>query len=284
MFDNHLPRSRSKLPLFLALGVAVALAAVLMFLPWPHTIESTYTLEPASSVPVLAPRAGAVGAVLVKPGDVVTRGQVLAKFDVAAATETQTQLEEQLADLQKQADTAGLTAAMDRVKRAEEQPASVADLDRAHEALVRLESKPGVSDLSAQLKLANESLARVQEEQQMNTIVAANAGTIGTVSVKAGDALTNGQAVATVDETTKLKAVLSVPAGEPVKAGNVVTLDLADGKRRLRIEDTDAEGKVITTIENPTGSLAVGSTGKAVIEGPQRSLLGGAPKDTVSMR
>lgn len=284
MFENHTQRRKSKLPLVVSLIALVVVAAIVLFVPWPHTVKSTFTLEPASTTSVMAPRAGQLTEVKVKEGDVVKKGDVLATYDTAAAAALQQDLEAQLAELQKKADATGLTAALDRVKRAEEQPASPDDLDRAHEALTRLEQKPAVAELAAQLTSVQDSLTRAQAEQQETSIVAPASGTVAKLSATASASVTEGQALAIVEETERIKAVVSVPAGETVAPGQVMTLELPNAeKRRVRLEDGPADGKVEAVLENPTGELEVGTSGVARIEGQNRSILLGQQK-TVSMR
>ena len=282
MFEQHTRRANSKTPLIAGVIALVVVAAIVLFVPWPHTVKSTFTIEPASTSAVMAPRAGQLAEVKVKSGDVVKKGDVLATYDTTEAVERQGALETQLAELQKQADAVGLTAAMDRVKRAEEQPASAADLDRAHEALTRLESKPQVAELAAQLTQAKDALTAVQEEQQQVNIIAPASGTVAELTAVPAGALTAGQSLAVIEETERVKAVVAVPAGETVKPGQVMTLELPNAeKRRVKVEDA-ADGKVEATLENPEGTLAVGTSGPVKIEGLNRSILLGEQK--LSMR
>jgi len=80
----HVPGRMHKVKrhrLVASLAVVAAVAGGILFLPLPYEVHCVFTLQPASAEPVFAQVAGRLVEVRVRPGDVVKKGDLLARIE-----------------------------------------------------------------------------------------------------------------------------------------------------------------------------------------------------------
>ena len=295
MFTGEIQRSRSKRPLVIGLVFVVLVVGLLLIVPMPHTLQSTFVLAPLSTVELTAQRAGTIADVTSATGATVAKGSILAKFDV-------TEAEKKLAELEKQVETLGkLTptrpnpkakaalvkaeaalkaadAALEKAKQARKKPALAAAEKKqqaAASAVEKARAAVGLSaeELQAQLTTAKDALADAKAQIASAAILAPASGVLTLIDLEKGRAITVGAKLAVIEDTSKLRAMVKVPAGEAVLKGMGVELSLPNGKKRV-LFDADAKGDVAEAeFDNATGALTVGVRGDAAIEGTQRSLI-----------
>ena len=291
MFTGEIQRSRSKRPLVIGAIFVVLVAGLVAIVPMPHTVESTFVLAPLSTVELTAPRDGTIAEVTSTTGAVVAKGSTIAKYDVTEAETKVAELEKQVETLDKVTPTkanpkakaavtkaeAALKAAQAAVEKApaakkapleKKQQAAAAVLEKA-KAAVGLTAE----EKEAQLTAAKDALTAAKGLVASGTILAPAAGALTLIGLEKGRPVTAGAKLAVVEDTSKLKAMVKVPAGEPVTKGMGVELDLPKGKKRV-LFDADAKGDLAEAeFDNATGELSVGVRGSAHIEGAQRSII-----------
>ncbi len=299
MFTGEIQRARSKRPLVIGLISIIAVVGLVLVVPMPHTVKSTYVLAPLNTVELTAPREGTLGEIVSTTGSVVTRGALIAKYDVSAAEQKIPELEKQLATLEKQkpskpnpkvkaalekAEAAhkAAAAALARAKktaRGKKTPALAAAEKKWKAAVAAVEkastAPPGLSreELEKQVTAAKEALAAAQTEVAAAPILSPAAGVLTLIELEPGKHLAKEAKLAVVEDVAKLKALVKVPAGEVVLKGQGVELVLPGGNKRV-LFDADAKGDVVEAeFDNAKGQFAVGARGEANIEGTQRSLV-----------
>lgn len=297
MFTGEIERSRSKRPLVIGLVFVVVVVGLLLVVPMPHTVKSTFVLAPVSSVDVVAPRDGSIAEVAFTNGAVVATGALIAKYDVAEAEKKLPGLEQQLAALAKQtparpnarakAALAKAAAALEKAEAAFEKAKKAAKgkntaaLRSAEKkkvaAAAALEKLQGSAlskeELEKQLAAAKEAVEAAKAEVASASILAPASGVLSLLALEKGKAVSKGAKLAVVADTTKLKAMVKVPAGEVVVKGQGVSLVLPSGDKRV-LFDADAKDDLAEAeFDNSKGLFTLGANGEANIEGTQRSLV-----------
>lgn len=298
MFTGEIQRSRSKRPLVIGVVFVVLVVGLLLVVPMPHTIESTYVLAPLSTVELTAPRDGTIAEITSTSGASVARGSIIAKYDVSEAEKKVAELGAQLEALSKQTATKpnprakaalakaegalqsaeGALAKATAAAKEEKTPALAAAEKKqqaAQAAVEKARAAVGLTaeELEAQLSATRQALATAKAEVASGTILAPASGVLTLLSLEKGRAVTTGAKLAVVEDLSKLKALVKVPAGEPVLKGMAVELVLPNAKKRV-LFDTDAVGELAEAVfDNAKGELTVGVRGDAHIEGAQRSLV-----------
>lgn len=288
MFTGEIQRGRSKRPIVIALVVVLLLGAVVLFVPMPRTVTSSFTLVPHAKVDVTAPREGTFTEVTAV--GVVNKGAVLAKYDLAPLEARKKDIEKQIASLTRQlqappnpnaatnlvkAQTAlktaqtALTKAKGKKKVAAQKKVKAAEvaLEKATAAL----PKPAF-ELEKPLQELNVVLDSVTSQLAQPTIVAPVTG-LFTASVEVGKTVTAGASVGVVEDSSKLKAVVKEPEGEPLKRGQVVVLLLPKSRKRLSFDGDAKNGVAEAAFDNAKGDLKAGLTGTAELEGEPRPMV-----------
>ena len=298
MFTGEIKRARSKRPLYIGLGFVVLLVALVLVIPMPHNVPSTFVLAPISTVELNAPRDGTIGEVTSATGSTVGKGAVIAKYDVADAEKRAPELEQHLAAIEKQAAVKPNPKARAAVTRAEGAlKAAVVVFDKATaaakgkktpalaaaekkktqatDALEKAKTSVGMTKEEAAKLLAStkEALDAVKAQIAAASILAPASGVLTLIEVEKGKAVTKDAKIAIVEDTSKLKAMVKVPAKEVVVKGQGVELSLPTAKKRV-LFDADAKGDVAEAeFDNAKGEFSVGMHGEANIEGTQRSIV-----------
>lgn len=299
MFTGEIQRARSKRPLVIGLISIIVVVGLVLLVPMPHTVKSTFVLAPLNTVELTAHREGTLGEIVSATGSVVVRGALIAKYDVSAAEQKIPELEKQLAALEKQkpskpnpkvkaalekAEAAhkAAAAALARAKktaRGKKTPALAAAEKKWKTAVAAVEkasaAPAGLSqeELEKQVTAAKEALAALKTEVATAPILSPAAGVLTLIELEPGKHLAKEAKIAVVEDVAKLKALVKVPAGEVVLKGQGVELLLTGGNKRV-LFDADAKGDVAEAeFDNAQGQFAVGARGEANIEGTQRSLV-----------
>lgn len=290
MFSAELERSRNKGPLVIGVVFVVLVVGIILLLPMPHTVKSTFVLVPTASATVTALRDGVIAEIVATPGLPIARGAVIAKFDT-------TELEQKLAALQAK------VAPLEQQKAAKPNPKAKAELTKAEAALAKatatFEKATGAAKIAAaQPKLAAEEaleraraaalspdeagkllattqaeIATLKTQLAEATLLAPGSGVLTLDALAKGATVKTGEKVGVVDDVSKLKARVKIPAEEVIKKGQAVELLLAGGKRRVTFDGDAKDGVADAEFDNSKNPLAAGLTGDAEIEGAQRSLL-----------
>ncbi|MDP1823340.1 MAG: hypothetical protein Q8L48_08865 [Archangium sp.] len=291
MFTGEIQRSRSKRPLVIGIVTVVLVAGLVLIVPMPHTVPSTFVLAPISTVELAAPRDGTIAEISSSTGAIVAKGSIIARYDVAEAEKKLPDLEKQVASLEKQpaikpnpkAKAAvtraegALAAAEAAVKKAKGKKVAAAEKKRraAAAALEKAKAAVGMSkeELEQQLTAAQQALTAAKAQVASANIFAPASGVLTLIELEKGRAVVKDAKIAVVEDTSKLKAMVKVPAGEKVVKGQGVELVLPAAKKRV-LFDADAKGDVAEAeFDNAKGELTVGLRGEANIEGTQRSIV-----------
>ena len=299
MFTGEIQRARSKRPLVIGLISFIVVVGLVLVVPMPHTVKSTFVLAPLNTVELTAPREGTLGELAATTGSVVARGALIAKYDVSEAEKKVPELEAQLAALEKQKPSkpnpkakAALARAAAALKAADavrakatkaaggkktpaltaaekKQKAAAAAVEKANAAPAGLSKEA----LEKQVTAAKEALTAAKAELATASILAPAAGVLTLIDLEKGKHLAKDARIAVVEDVSKLKALVKVPAGEVVLKGQGVELALPGGKKRV-LFDSDAKGALAEAeFDNAKGEFSVGARGEANIEGTQRSLV-----------
>lgn len=292
---------RSKRPLVVITLIGIILVLSALLVPRAHTVKSSYKLRPASTLTLLAQHDGVIGEVNALNGAVVTRGALIATYDVSALEKKLPLLEQQLATLEKQqpqtpnwkaraalakAERAlkAADAALDKARKAangKTTPAlRAAERDQKTAATAVTRATPpfgsGLTRRELDKKLAEtkEAIVSAKAAIASASILAPASGVITLVALEQGKPVARDATIATVEDTGKLKAVVKVPPGEEVHKGMAVVLTLPSGESQRAIFDTDATGDFAEAqLDNTTGALTAGAQGDADIEAAERSLV-----------
>lgn len=290
MFSAELERSRSKGPLVIGIVFVVLVVGIILLLPMPHTVKSTFVLVPTASATVTAPRDGVIAEIVATPGLAIARGSVIAKYDTTSLEKQLAELQAKLAPLEQQKAAkpnpgakaalpkaeAALTAATAAVEKATG-PAKAAAEKRKLAAEEALE-KARVAAITPEeagklLATTQESIAALKAQLADATLLAPGSGVLTLDALAKGTAVKTGEKLGVVEDVSKLKARVKAPADEPLKKGQAVELLLAAGKRRVTFDADAKDGVADAEFDNSKNPLAAGLTGDAEIEGAQRSLL-----------
>lgn len=300
MFSGEIRRSRSKLPLIIGICVLLLVGAILLLVPMPRTLMSSFELLPVSTIEVTAPRDGTVAEIIASNGANVTKGALVAKLDVSDAEKAVAEWEKQLETLERQKASSGKAKAklkrdvmkaeatlksanaaadkamkLPKAKRAaavskaeKKQKAATLGLEKARAAL-----GPSTQELERRIASAKDALAAANQKKTTSEVVASAAGVLAALSIEKGDQVLAGAKVAVVEDTSKLRAQVKVPEAEVVRKGQAVELVLPSEKKRVLFAEDGQEGKAEAVLENAKGEFSVGTRGDANIEGTPRPLV-----------
>lgn len=298
MFTQELKRSRSKRPLSIAIGFVALIIVMILIVPMPFTVKSTFELAPVTTVDVVAPRNGTIAEVSVASGVVVAQGSVIAKYDIAAAEQHIPALEKEVEKLEKppvarpnpklkaavvkaEAALKAADLALEKATTAArgKQTPALAAAKKKQEAATAAREKaraalgPTKEEQEAQLTAARTALRDARAQVASVNVYAPASGMLTITALEKGKEVTKDAKVARVEDTSKLKAIVKVPAGEKVIKGQGVELVLPQGKYRV-LFDSDAKDEVAQAMfDNAKGELSSGLKGEAHIEGTQRSIV-----------
>jgi multidrug resistance efflux pump len=300
MFTGEIQRSRSKKPFVIGGALALLVVAVVLFLPFPRTVKSTFTLQGATSTEAKATCAGKVLEVVSASGKSVSSGDALLKLDASAAEKQAADAQAKLDALSKlkpanakdaakgQADVKKAEAAYEAAAKALEaarekakdkktpalakaekkEKAAAAALDKA-----KAKARPGEEELKAQVAEAQKQLAAAKAEVDSCTIKAPAPGVVVGLRVAKGAEVQKNDVVALIASTAKLKAVVEEPANQKLRKGMALELVLDSGRKKLLFDDDAKDGKAVAEFDNAKGELQPGMGGPAEIAGDDTNLL-----------
>lgn len=189
----------------------------------------------AKNVAYVAPRgmAGVVKALYVKKGDVVRKGQTLAKLDDAVARQ-------QVAAVIQQSDV--LKTQLNLAKTALQRQQNLWDNNIGTEMQV-IKAKADVEALSSQVRAIEAQVRMAKEQQNFSIIIADISGTIDQVNVRVGETFTGISATGpqiSIVNTSVLKLLVNVPETylDKVTVGTPLVITLPEGNN----------GKINTTV------------------------------------
>jgi len=203
-------------------GTLVAVDSVRIDSAFTHYIELQGKINTDEGIAYVSPtgQGGLVKAVLVKPGQRVGKGQLVAKLDDALARQ-------QLASAQQQ--TGVLKARLAQAQTIYERRLNLWNQNIGTEIEV-INAKADVDALAAQLRAANASVAQAQELVNMSNVYAGISGTVEQVNVRPGEFFTGVSPdrrpqILIVNDKATMKAEMPVPdryaskvmKGAPVK-------------------------------------------------------------------
>lgn len=296
MFTGEIQRSRSKRPLVITLITIILIIGILLVVPLPYTVKSSFVLAPISTTELLAQRDGVIGEISATTGSVVAKGSLIAKYDVSELEKKLPELEAQLAALEKQKPSkpnpkakAALSRAQAALKAADaalakaqksakgkKTPALAAAEKKQKAAAAAVEkATPGLSkeELEKKVSEAKAALAAAKAGIGSASILAPASGVLTLVELEKGKTVAKDAKLAIVEDTQKLKAVVKVPSGEAISKGMGVILVLPAGNKRV-LFDADAKGDIAEAeFDNAKGEFTVGARGDANIEAAERSLV-----------
>ena len=277
----------------------ILVVGLVLIVPMPRTVKSTFVLAPGSSVELTAPRDGTISEVSSTTGAIVAKGSIIAKFDVSEAEKKIPVLELQISIMEKPAVRANPKVAKAAVVKAEAAlkaaEAAVAKAKKAAKAkkttpaMVAAEKKRVAAAAEVEKARAAVGMSREEVDKLLaadkvelaaakavvatGSLLAPGSGVLTLVDLEKGRAVAKGARIAVVEETARLKAMVKVPAGEEVLKGQGVELVLPSGGKRV-LFDADARNDVAEAeFDNARGEFTVGLRGDANIEGTQRSLV-----------
>ncbi len=235
------------------MGWKVGLAVlVLIVVPWKLRVETNATVVPAERRVVSAEAQGVIRRVLVREGDQVPTGAVLAEID---ASDDRVRLQRALTDL-----------ALDRRELAEGEARG--DLAAVNRARLRMEAH------QAEVNLSRERVERAQLRAPISGVVVTPK-----VEEKAGRLLTKGEAFCELVEQGRVAAEMNVPETEVdlIRPATAVALKLnafpastfAGTVERLSAQTISAEGEQFFVVRaifpDPRGKIRTGMVGRAKI-------------------
>ena len=235
-------------------GVAVAVrVAPVRVADVVYAIEALGSLEAEELIQVPAEVEGAVSGVQFHEGDRVSSATVLLRIDPERY-----RLEAERADASYKKALADQNRALEEWQRreqlAKEQLVSVEDLTRAKQESERL---------AADTAAAKAALDWALENRRRSEVKAPRAGVINTRNVVTGQFAKNGDVLATIVDTSRLRLRFKLSDGESlrVRAGDVVSFIVASlGERRFearvyhvgQVADTQTrQVEVLAWVENP---------------------------------
>jgi len=300
MFTGEIQRSRSKKPFVVGCLLALLVVAVILFMPYPRTVKSTFTLQGATSTEVKALASGTVLEVVSASGKSVTSGAPLLKLDPAAAEKlvadaqakvdalgklkpasakdaAKSQADVKKAEAAWQAASKALEAAREKAK--DKKTPAVAKAEKKEKAAAaalekaKAKAKPTEADLKAQLADAQKALDAAKAELAACAVTAPVSGVVAGLRLAKGASVAKNDVVALVESTAKLKALVDEPANQPLRKGQVLELLLDSGRKKLLLDDDAKGGKAVAEFDNASGELQPGMAGTAEISGDDTNLL-----------
>jgi len=268
----------------------------------PTNLRPTLTLygriEAPDRVRASSPVSGRILEVLVRDGEQVQRGQVLARLD---PRDLQPRLTQARADIERErlrhkSDLAALTEerrlltlAEQALKRAEQIQAaklgSQASTDQAREQLARAQlavtlREQAIAEHPARLAQLQAKLAEAERDAARGEITTPFAARIGKVEVAAGDQVQPNQTLLTLypSEAIYLRAKVPASQSEELRAalqrGEVLTATADFGGKTLRARlerlsgEADARGvDALLRLDDPSG-IPIGAFVNALLERP----------------
>lgn len=300
MFTGEIQRSRSKKPFVIGGVLLLIVLAVVLFMPFPRTVKSTFTLVGGTSTEVKAGKAGKVVEVVSASGKSVASGAPLIKLEGGDADQRVTELTAKLDTLSKTKPAPAKEAA----KSAAEVKKADAALKAAEKALAAAEAKakgkktpavakaekkvkaatdaldkakararPSEADLKAQTEETQKALDAAKAEVAAATITAPVSGFVAGLRLTKGAEVAENDVVALIEGTAKLKAIVEEPANQPLRKGMHVELLLDSGRKKLELDEDSKNGKAIAAFDNAKGELQPGLGGSVEISGDDTNLL-----------
>lgn len=300
MFTGEIQRSRSKKPFVIGGVLLLVVAAVVLFMPFPRTVKSTFTLAGGTSTEVKAGKAGKVLEVVSASGKSVATGAPLLKLEGGDADQRVTELTAKLDALSKtkpapakeaaksaaevkkagaalKAAEKALAAAEAKAKGKKTPAVAKAEkkLKAATDALekVKARARPGEAELKAQTEETQKALDAAKAEAAAATITAPVPGFVAGLRLAKGADVAKDDVVALIEGSAKLKAIVEEPAGQPLRKGMHVELLLDSGRKKLELDEDAKNGKAVAAFDNAKGELQPGLGGAVEISGDDTNLL-----------
>lgn len=300
MFTGEIQRSRSKKPFVIGGVLLLVVAAVALFMPFPRTVKSTFTLAGGTSTEVKAGKAGKVLEVVSASGKSVATGAPLLKLEGGDADQRVTELTAKLDALSKtkpapakeaaksaaevkkagaalKAAEKALAAAEAKAKGKKTPAVTKAEkkLKAATDALekVKARARPGEAELKAQTEETQKALDAAKAEAAAATITAPVPGFVAGLRLAKGADVAKDDVVALIEGSAKLKAIVEEPAGQPLRKGMHVELLLDSGRKKLELDEDAKNGKAVAAFDNAKGELQPGLGGAVEISGDDTNLL-----------
>lgn len=300
MFTGEIQRSRSKKPFVIGGVLLLVVAAVVLFMPFPRTVKSTFTLVGGTSTEVKAGKAGKVLEVVSASGKSVATGAPLLKLEGGDAEQRVTELTAKLDALSKTKPAPAREAAKSaaEVKKAEgalkaaekalaaaeakargKKTPAVAKAEKkvksASDALdkVKARARPGEAELKAQTEETQKALDAAKAEAAAATITAPVPGFVAGLRLAKGADVAKDDVVALIEGSAKLKAIVEEPANQKLRKGMHVELLLDSGRKKLELDEDAKNGKAVAAFDNAKGELQPGLGGAVEISGDDTNLL-----------
>lgn len=302
MFTGEIQRSRSKKPFVIGGVLLLVVVAVALFMPFPRTVKSTFTLAGGTSTEVKAGKAGKVLEVVSASGKSVATGAPLLKLEGGDADQRVTELTAKLdalsktkpapakeaaksaAELKKagaalKAAEKALAAAEAKAKAKGKKTPAVTKAEKkvkaATDALekVKARARPGEAELKAQTEETQKALDAAKAEAAAATITAPVPGFVAGLRLAKGADVAKDDVVALIEGSAKLKAIVEEPAGQPLRKGMHVELLLDSGRKKLELDEDAKNGKAVAAFDNAKGELQPGLGGAVEISGDDTNLL-----------
>ncbi len=233
----------------------------------------TGTLTAERQASVRAQIAGSVLAVTAEPGQAVRQGQVLARLDSAALTDTYNSARSAVTSARNNAGVAQREAERQRTLLAAG-AVSQRDLENAQQNAVAAE---------ASLASAQAQLATAGKQLGYTTITAPFSGVVSERPVSAGDVVQPGTALYTVVDPSSLRLEAAVPAEQlsQLQVGSPVVFTVTGyGNHTFRgqitrinptADPTTRQVRVYAEIPNPGNNLVAGLYAEGRIESESRN-------------
>jgi membrane fusion protein, multidrug efflux system len=205
----------------------VAVDSVKVDTAFAHYIELQGKINTDEGIAYVAPKGqgGLVSAILVKPGQRVGKGQLVAKLDDAVARQ-------QVVTAQQQ--TGVLKARLAQAQTIYERYENLWKQNIGAEIQV-INAKADVDALAAQLRAAQAGVAQAQEAVNMSNVYAGISGTVEQVNVRPGEFFSGVSPdrkpqILIVNDNASLKAEVPVPDkyAKSVIKGAIVNIDIPD--------------------------------------------------------
>ena len=201
-----------------------------------HFIDLQGKVE-SENISYITPRGmgGQVKALLVKRGDVVSKGQLLLKLDDAIAKQSVVAAEQGIETIKVQLAFA---------KNIYQKQKNLWDQNIGTEVQL-ITAKNNVENLESQLKSAQEQLKITKEQLQFSSVYSDVSGVAEEVNVKVGEVFVGATQIKIVN-TTNLKVTAQVPENyiDRVKVGNKIKISLPDINKSIDA-NINVSGKLI---------------------------------------
>jgi hypothetical protein len=243
----------------MAVIAAVLITAIAMLVPVPYRINSTCTAEPVIRSFSVAPHDGLLESTFVEPGDVVTKGQLLARME---GRELRSQIS---------------AAVAKKNRAAKEHDAFLANGKIADS----IQSNLDHLNFDAELKILHYKEEKLEIKSQFDGIVLS-----GSIDKRENFPVTVGQKLYEIAPITPLRIELAIPADEIMHVENgqevkfrfdgfgtktiVGVVDRIRPSSMIRDEENVFIAEAI--LENKDGKVRPGMNGHARVYGKKRSL------------